>query len=98
MCLFLLENMKSSVLIVIDCFRVLILKTFDGFIDVFILLQAQTVQFNWTGWWGGPAGGVYLSASPVLFRWLTFLPATGCLGAQLGAGWSNWGCGNFPLI
>lgn len=98
MCLFLLENMKSSVVIIIDCFRVLILKTFDGFIDVFILLQAQTVQ-SLTGQGGGEGlqGGVFVCL-PCTFRWLTFLPATGCLGAQLGAGWSNWGCGNFPLI
>lgn len=42
---------------VIDCFRVFILKIFGGFIDIFILLQTQTVQFNWSGWLRGPAGG-----------------------------------------
>lgn len=56
-----------------------------------------------TGLGGGrrPAGGWGVGgglASPVLFHWLTFLPALGCLGAQLGAGWSNWGSGNFPLM
>lgn len=46
----------------------------------------------WSGWWQS-LRGLLLSASAVLFRWLA---AVACLGAQLGAGWSNWGCGNFP--
>lgn len=81
---------------VIDCFRVFILKIFGGFIDIFILLQTQTVQFNWSGWLRGPAGGCiclppqyFSSGWHSCLQWDVWVPS---------AGWSNWGCGNFPLI
>lgn len=88
--------MKSSVVIVNDCFRVLILKTFDGFIDVFILLQEQTVQ-SLTGQGGGEGlqGGVFVCL-PCTFPLADIPASNGMFGCPVGCRLVKLGMWKFP--
>lgn len=100
MCLLLLENVKASVSCVVLWLLLtvseFILKTFDGFIDDFILLQAQTVQsLTGQGERVGLQGGVFVCLHSTFP--LADIPASnGMFGCPVGCRLVKLGMWKFP--